>query len=257
MTRLAPPELHGFDWSGAQSAQLLNADSIRLVYERLSQVTAFLEGRVDDLEDCSWAKPLVRMAKRGEWGTLKNELLEESIDSNLSDFIKWLTHQCTTDAQVDTAIIFHDLSNWRYTFRDRSMSSFNSERLPTLRYIHPKLIEGEIVKLILIARTTQNHSPIILALGLAANFIAIHPFPDENGRAGRALLIAILRNFGIWKEHNLPLSFLLYRDRAHYLILQQSLFVEKNWAAYVRYMCSALCAAAEMSFLCNFQQHEF
>lgn len=251
MTALAPPELHGFDWSGTNLAQLLNAGSIRLTYERLSQVAAFLDGRAQCLEACSWVDPLVKMAKQDDWNSFNGELVARPLPMEINDFMKWLARQCMAKVRLDTATLLHELSIWKYLFRNRNISSFNNLKTPVLRYIRHQFIEQEIVKMIIFARTSTSSCPLVLAIGIAANFIAIHPFPDGNGRAGRELLVDILRNYELWGGQNLDLSFLLNRDKYRYLSLQQALFVSGEWDHYLKYMCSALRAAAEMSFLAH------
>lgn len=49
-----------------------------------------------------------------------------------------------------------------------------------------------------------------------AQFEAIHPFPDGNGRTGRALLHAMLRNKGISRHISVPISAGLLTDTAGY-----------------------------------------
>lgn len=64
-------------------------------------------------------------------------------------------------------------------------------------------------------RTDVN--PLVLAAIGHAQFEAIHPFADGNGRIGRALITAILRKFDLTRIAVVPLAAALTADRTSYI----------------------------------------
>jgi Fic family protein len=69
----------------------------------------------------------------------------------------------------------------------------------------------------LTAFMSRNDLPVLaLAAASHAQFETIHPFPDGNGRTGRALIHAILRNRGMLRSTTVPISAGLLTDTAAY-----------------------------------------
>lgn len=64
---------------------------------------------------------------------------------------------------------------------------------------------------------TIGDSPLVAALLTHAQFETIHPFPDGNGRVGRALFHGVLHRAGIVTGGVLPLSVALQRDKDRYV----------------------------------------
>lgn len=64
-------------------------------------------------------------------------------------------------------------------------------------------------------RTDVN--PLVLAAIAHAQFEAIHPFADGNGRIGRALITAILRKFDLTRTAVVPLAAAFIGDRRGYI----------------------------------------
>lgn len=62
----------------------------------------------------------------------------------------------------------------------------------------------------------QDVEPIAKAAVLHAQFEAIHPFADGNGRVGRCLIHASLRRDGVTQRVTVPVSTLLLHERAEY-----------------------------------------
>lgn len=65
-----------------------------------------------------------------------------------------------------------------------------------------------------------NHSgdhPLVVAAVSHAQFESIHPFGDGNGRAGRALIAAVLRRRGVTSRTTLPISAVLATNRDAYI----------------------------------------
>ncbi|WP_245851225.1 Fic family protein [Brachybacterium vulturis] len=62
-----------------------------------------------------------------------------------------------------------------------------------------------------------THSPIIQAALAHAQFETIHPFPDGNGRVGRALIHTVLTRRGLTAEAILPVSLVLATRHQEYI----------------------------------------
>ena len=59
-------------------------------------------------------------------------------------------------------------------------------------------------------------APFVLAMVAHAQFETIHPFPDGNGRTGRALIHAVLRNTSVTRTLTVPVSAGLLADTSSY-----------------------------------------
>jgi Fic family protein len=69
----------------------------------------------------------------------------------------------------------------------------------------------------LMAFTRRDDMPVLAQVAIAhAHFETIHPFPDGNGRTGRALLHALLRAKGVTRHVSVPISAGLLTDTAGY-----------------------------------------
>ena len=69
----------------------------------------------------------------------------------------------------------------------------------------------------LVAFIARDDVPVVAHAAIAhAQFETIHPFPDGNGRTGRALLHAHLRNKGLTRHVTVPVSAGLLADTAGY-----------------------------------------
>ncbi len=62
-----------------------------------------------------------------------------------------------------------------------------------------------------------THSPIVQAALVHAQFETIHPFPDGNGRVGRALIHTVLTRRGLNSEAILPVSLVLATLQDEYI----------------------------------------
>lgn len=79
----------------------------------------------------------------------------------------------------------------------------------------PELVQEAIRDLLLFIR--RDDMPVIVQCAIAhAQFETIHPFADGNGRCGRALVHAILRNKGLSVHTTPPVSAGLLRDTDAY-----------------------------------------
>ncbi len=69
----------------------------------------------------------------------------------------------------------------------------------------------------LVAFADRTDVPVLIQAAIAhAQFETIHPFPDGNGRTGRALLHSMLRRGGLTREVTVPVSAGLLRDTGAY-----------------------------------------
>jgi Fic family protein len=85
----------------------------------------------------------------------------------------------------------------------------------------------------------RNDLPVVALAAVAhAQFETIHPFPDGNGRTGRALVHAILRNRAMTRSTTVPISAGLLRDtRAYFEALTR--YRTGDTDDIVAMMCSA------------------
>lgn len=63
----------------------------------------------------------------------------------------------------------------------------------------------------------DTHSPLVLAAIAHAQFETIHPFPDGNGRTGRALIHVVLRRRGLAPRFVPPVSLILATRATSYI----------------------------------------
>jgi Fic family protein len=69
----------------------------------------------------------------------------------------------------------------------------------------------------LVVFATRTDLPALPQIAIAhAQFETIHPFPDGNGRTGRALMQAMLRRLGVTRHVTVPVSAGLLRDTGGY-----------------------------------------
>jgi Fic family protein len=69
----------------------------------------------------------------------------------------------------------------------------------------------------LVAFMARDDVPVLVQAAIAhAQFETVHPFPDGNGRVGRALLHSMLRNKGLTRNVTLPISAGLLADTDSY-----------------------------------------
>lgn len=80
---------------------------------------------------------------------------------------------------------------------------------------HQERVAGLMDDLVEFARRTDL--PALAQIAIAhAQFETIHPFPDGNGRTGRALVQAMLRRLGVTRNVTVPVSAGLLRDTRGY-----------------------------------------
>jgi Fic family protein len=97
----------------------------------------------------------------------------------------------------------------------------------------PELIDD------LIAFIARNDlPPLVLAAVAHAQFETIHPFPDGNGRTGRALIHSILRARGLTRSVTVPVSAGLLTDTAAYFATLAA-YRRGDPLAIIREVCGA------------------
>ena len=80
---------------------------------------------------------------------------------------------------------------------------------------HQDRVPAAITDLVRFAR--RNDIPVLVHAAIAhAQFETIHPFPDGNGRTGRALIHSMLRAKGLTRKVTVPVSAGLLADTRHY-----------------------------------------
>lgn len=79
------------------------------------------------------------------------------------------------------------------------------------------------------------HLPPVVAAVFFAEFEAIHPFMDGNGRIGRLLNIAILKDLGCTKSPLIPLDTRFFRTSDHYYEFLGTTNAGLNYSPWTRY----------------------
>ncbi len=88
--------------------------------------------------------------------------------------------------------------------------------------------------------------PTLIRIGLAhAQFEAIHPFLDGNGRVGRLLITLLLLHAGVLQEPLLYLSLYLKQHRSIYYELLDRVRETGDWEAWLEFFLEGVQATAE------------
>jgi Fic family protein len=93
----------------------------------------------------------------------------------------------------------------------RSTSPHSASFVPP----HHDRVSAAIEDLVAFLRRTDV-APFVLAMVAHAQFETIHPFPDGNGRTGRALIHAVLRHTAVTRTVTVPVSAGLLADTSAY-----------------------------------------
>lgn len=90
-----------------------------------------------------------------------------------------------------------------------------------------------------------DNMPLLLGLGIVhAQFEALHPFLDGNGRVGRLLITFLLCEHGVLMKPVLYLSHYLKRHRGRYYDLLQSVRDTGDWEAWLKFFLTGMCEVA-------------
>jgi Fic family protein len=100
----------------------------------------------------------------------------------------------------------------------------------------PERVEAELTALLEWYRTDRFHFPGPVAAGLFfAEFQAIHPFGDGNGRIGRYLNSAILQELGLKRISAVPLDLRFFRSSDQYHEMLATTNSGSNYSLWIRY----------------------
>jgi Fic family protein len=100
----------------------------------------------------------------------------------------------------------------------------------------PERVESELTSLLEWYRTERYRFPAPVSAGLFfAEFQAIHPFGDGNGRLGRYLNSAILQDLGLKRISAVPLDLRFFRSSDHYYEMLASTNSGSNYSLWIRY----------------------
>lgn len=230
-----------FSWLGIGDVGVKKISDLQIVRARLQDAFSF------KLSDCAfypttcpiWINKLYSTA-REHHRTMPELILEEELESSRhQQLIDWL--------------LLDEQKKWNQdlygTLRKGRAYSYSAEKIKELEYVHPSEIAAS-VRILRDALENHRHvDPVLLAISAFGHFISIHPFPDGNGRAARRLLSAILRKHRLLLANDLPLSFLIYRDRRRFIENSRLLLVERKWSGFVTYMLDLVGAAVELYVL--------
>ncbi len=92
----------------------------------------------------------------------------------------------------------------------------------------------------------QHPSPVVAAL-FFAEFQAIHPFADGNGRIGRYLNLAVLHRLGLRNAPLVPLDTRFFRTHAQYYEMLATTNSGRDYHHWVRYYVKELEAAYRLA----------
>lgn len=88
--------------------------------------------------------------------------------------------------------------------------------------------------------------PVVCAIWFA-EFEAIHPFRDGNGRLGRLLNLMLLKKLGYENAPLVPLDARFYRTREKYYEKLAATNKGSNWQVWARYYCKELLKAYQQA----------
>jgi fido (protein-threonine AMPylation protein) len=100
----------------------------------------------------------------------------------------------------------------------------------------PDRVEAELTALLDWYRSDRFRFPAPVTAGLFfAEFQAIHPFGDGNGRIGRYLNSAILQDLGLKRISAVPLDLRFFRSSDHYDEMLATTHSGSNFSLWIRY----------------------
>jgi Fic family protein len=112
----------------------------------------------------------------------------------------------------------------------------------------PERVRGELAALLAwLAEATGAGLPPVTAAIFFAEFEAIHPFPDGNGRLGRYLNVALLHKLGLRNSALIPLDTRFFRTSDRYYAALASTNTGKAYHLWTRYYARELHKAYEVA----------
>jgi Fic family protein len=160
---------------------------------------------------------------------------------------KSITQKMIHDAHFE--LMQHDVTDSQFAGKLRTFQNWieGSNKSPAgASYIppEPEMVPGLMLDLLkFVNRNDLN--PIVHAAIAHAQFEAIHPYADGNGRIGRALISSMLIRAGVATTSVVPLAAALLRIRSQYIDALTD-YRRGNAGQIVRVITSALQAAASV-----------
>lgn len=100
----------------------------------------------------------------------------------------------------------------------------------------PERVRSELEALLTWYRGQRfEFPPLVTAALFFAEFQAIHPFGDGNGRLGRFLNVAILRDLGLKRVSAVPIDLRFFRSSDHYYEMLATTNTGREYSLWVRY----------------------
>ncbi len=141
------------------------------------------------------------------------------------------------------AIILKDLHEDAGKIRHNMEAIFNSAGIAIYMPPPPRLIEGELKKLLKYINSDRERFVPIKAAQAHFSFEKIHPFEEGNGRVGRLLLQKILKQGGYEMKGLLSIEEYLDNHRSeYYRALEEP---EKDLTDYIIFMLTAINETAQ------------
>lgn len=94
---------------------------------------------------------------------------------------------------------------------------------------------------------TSSHRPLLRSAIAHAEFEALHPFADGNGRVGRMLITLMLWNLGVLSEPNFYLSGYFETHKDEYVNRMRNVSAHGDWTGWIVFFLTALAAQARAS----------
>lgn len=237
----------------AALGQRLRDRPSRLLYATLLRSESIASSWIEGLRDTPRNVLAARLDEVHGLGSTSHEVLR-NIDA-MSSAVTTLARSSwkhTDIHAVHDALLPHDA---RSSYRDEQV--FIGGRSPlTASYVAPPHgdVTGLMDDLLGYVRSTGD-PPLVAAALLHAQFETIHPYPDGNGRTGRALFHAYLARSGLVDHGVLPLSLVLRDDTQGYVDALTGFRtgsaaaseVDAARGVYLTYMLNAVLDAAQIA----------
>ncbi len=228
-TRLLSPQLHQILLGMARVRNAVSSFRLEGQTVDLDRAREVVEGSTPNTPS---EEGVARLAKA--YSRLADDQLPELSVKGVLDLHRKLFEGILTD---DSGTVRED---WTGVLKPQQNYILN-EGSGTLRFTPtpPGRTEAELEQLFeWYASARFGHLPPVVAAVFFAEFQAIHPFMDGNGRLGRLINIAILKDLGCSRAPLIPLDTRFFRTADHYYDLLGTTNSGENYSLWVRYFAT-------------------
>jgi len=230
--------------------------------QRDAVVSSRMEGTISTLEEVLRLEASEN-AKRAE-GATRNEALEVALYARA---LKQAENQIRNGHQISEALIRNAHKTLLSTGRGANQSpgeykreqnyiGNNAQRRVDFIPISPNDLPDGMRRLIDFARNDQQHQLVKTAL-VHAEFEALHPFEDGNGRVGRMLIPLLLWEYGVLSAPHFFVSDYFERNKDTYIERLRGISEANDWSGWCRFFLTGLSAQAQknMDTVASIQSH--